>query len=94
MMEILQNLVLPDGARVVRYDAPLDSRGLIDNLACFNPSGSLRWRNAPPYNAAGQADFFTFVRLDGKFVVANTYGCWDVWIDPKSGQDIRTEFMM
>ena len=94
MMEILQDLVLPDGGRVVRYDAPLNSRGLIDNLACFNPSGSLRWRNAPPYNAAGQADFFTFVRLDGKFVVANTYGCWDVWIDPKSGQDIRTEFMM
>jgi hypothetical protein len=89
---VLQVLALTDGGRVVRYDVPSDARGLVDNLACFDRDGSVRWRKAPQFNDGGQADFFTKVRLDGDLLIANTWGCWAIWIDPRTGEDVRSEF--
>jgi hypothetical protein len=91
-MKIVQEFILPDGGKVVRYDPPMEARSLVENIACFNVDGSLRWKKAPANNAGGQVDFFTGIQLVEGMLFANTWGCWRMAIDPFTGAESDHKF--
>jgi hypothetical protein len=90
-MKIEQELILPDGRKVVRYDPPMDARGLAENLVCFNADGSVRWKKAPSH-PSGQLNFFTGVRLEGDKLFANTWGSYMIEIAPLTGEESNPKF--
>jgi outer membrane protein assembly factor BamB len=88
--DILRKLDLPDGARVVVYDW-LGCSAPVENLVCLNSDGTIRWRAKLPENA-GPSDCFVAVRMDGDLLLANTWSCYAVWLDPKTGETLRQSF--
>jgi hypothetical protein len=60
------------------------------NLVCFEPDGRVRWRAKLPTNDPG--DCFVAVILDGDLIRANSMGCYAVWLDPRTGETLRTQF--
>jgi hypothetical protein len=88
--DTFEKLDLRDGARIVVYDWSGDSARR-ENLVCLNSDRTIRWRAKLPENT-GPSDCFVGVRMDGDLLLANTWSCYAVWLDPKSGQTLRYTF--
>jgi len=84
-MNAVQEIMLPDGGKIVRFDPPMKARGCVENLVCLNGDGSVRWKIAPPYPPQGEVDFFVAVKLDADKVMANSWGAYLFTVDPKTG---------
>jgi len=84
-MNAVQEIMLPDGGKIVRFDPPMNARGCVENLVCLNADGSVRWKIAPPYPPQGETDFFVAVKLDAEKLSANSWGCYLFTVDPKTG---------
>jgi hypothetical protein len=87
-MKVVQEIIFPDGGRVVRYDPPMTARGLIENLVCFNVDGSLRWKKAPSHPGT-EVNFFTGVGMEEDRLIANTWGSYKMAIDPQTGAESK-----
>ncbi len=60
------------------------------NLVCLGPDGHIRWVAELP--TTDPNDCFTAVGRDGGLLLANTWSCFAVWIDPDTGRTVRSEF--
>jgi hypothetical protein len=90
MKGIFQAADLPDGAgRVVVYEWEAGSKR-DENLVCLGDDGQVRWKAQLPTNEL--ADCFVGVRIENDLVVANSFSCYAVWIDPATGLTLRTQF--
>ncbi|WP_050629187.1 hypothetical protein [Bradyrhizobium viridifuturi] len=88
MSDVIKSLDLTDG-RVVLFDGAADAYRA-ENLACFDPDGSLRWRAALPHHTG--PDRFVDVVLGGGCMRASTWSGWAIWLDSVSGATIKSEF--
>jgi hypothetical protein len=86
---VFQTLHLPD-ARIVVLDWSNDKSYRYENLFCYNLDGSLKWKAHLPEHTG--PDCFVGIRLDNRKLIANTWSCYAVWIDPATGQHLRMEF--
>jgi hypothetical protein len=84
-MDAAQEIMLPDGGKIIRFDPPMNAHGCVQSLMCLNADGSVRWKIAPPYPPRGQTDFFVAVKLDADRLLANSWGCYLFTVDPKTG---------
>ena len=84
-----QSVTLPDGARAIILDWT-NSQGPDQNLVCTEPDGRVRWTAELP--TTDPTDCFVAVRQDGNRLLANTMSCHAVWIDPATGQTLKTQF--
>jgi hypothetical protein len=84
-----QSLGLPDGGRVVVYDW-MGSPSPYRNLVCVGPDGKLRWTAELP--TTEPADCFVGIRRDGDALLANSWSCYAVWINPVTGESLKREF--
>jgi hypothetical protein len=91
-MNNVQEIILPDGGKVVLFDPPMSARGLVENLVCLDVDGNVRWKMAPPYPLQGEVDFFTAVTLEADQLLANTWGSYLITIDPKTGAASKSIF--
>jgi outer membrane protein assembly factor BamB len=85
---ICEDLELP-GARIVLLDSS-DKAYRDENLFCYRPDGSLRWKARLP--AGSGPDCFVAVTLDGSAVCANTWSGFALWLDPDTGRTLRQAF--
>jgi hypothetical protein len=86
---IREQVVLPDGCKALLYDMPIHGAGVVSNLACETPDGSVVWTASP--GDAGP-DEFVSMRFDGNTLVANTWSGFALWLNPATGQELRREF--
>jgi hypothetical protein len=90
MRKIYKSADLPGGAgRLVVFEWE-GSQGRDQNLVCFEPNGRVCWRAKLP--TTDRSDCFVAVTLDGDLVRANSISCYAVWIDPATGETLRTQF--
>jgi len=90
MRKIYKSVDLPNGSgRLVVFEwGP--GQEPEQNLMCFEPDGRVRWRATLPTNDPG--DCFVAVKLDGDLIRANSMSCYAVWLDPRTGETLRTQF--
>jgi hypothetical protein len=90
MRKIFKAVDLPGGVeRVVLFEWEAGSKR-DQNLVCFARDGEVRWKALLPTN--DPTDCFVEVRMETNLVVANSFSCYVIWIDPASGRTLRTEF--
>jgi hypothetical protein len=61
-----------------------------ENLVCLDTDGRVRWRAKLPTSEPG--DCFVTVTLDGDLVRASSMSYYAVWIDPVTGEMLRSNF--
>jgi len=90
MRKIYASVDLPDdaGQLVVFEWAPASEPE--ENLVCFEPDGSVRWKAKLPTSEPN--DCFVGVALEGELIRANSMSCYAVWLDPRTGEAVRTQF--
>ena len=59
------------------------------NLVCVGPTGDVQWRAAPP---EAVNDAFVAAAWDGARILANTWSCFQVSLDPTTGAAIEARF--
>jgi len=89
MRQEYQSVTLPDGSRAIVFDWT-NSQGQDRNLVCTEPDGRVRWTAELP--TTDPTDCFVAVRQDRDWLLANTWSCYVVWIDPATGQTLKTQF--
>jgi hypothetical protein len=90
MRKIYRSVDLPeDAGRLVVFEWGPGSEP-DENLVCFEPDGCVRWKAKLPTCDAG--DCFVGVPLEGELVLANSMSCYAVWLDPRTGEAVRTQF--
>jgi len=90
MRKIHTSVDLPnDAGRLVVFEWGRGSESE-ENLVCFEPDGGVRWKAKPPTSDTG--DCFVDVALDGDLIRANSWNCYVVWLDPRTGEALRTHF--
>jgi hypothetical protein len=87
--KIVESVDLADG-RVVVFDWSSNSEYRHENLVCFNRDGSVRWRPALPDNSG--PDCFVGVTIDKGQIRANTMSCFALWLDPLTGETLKSVF--
>lgn len=96
MSETVSSVELLDGSgKVVVFDwsdrsEPWSARSL-ENLVCFNTDGTVRWKAKPPRELGGP-DCFTSVWLQGGSILAHTWSCYCLWLDPETGRILQRVF--
>ena len=90
MRKIYTSVDLPnDAGRLVVFEwAP--GSGPEDNLVCFEPDGRVRWK--AKLSTSDPSDCFVSVTLEGDLIRANSMSCHAVWLDPPTGEAVRTQF--
>lgn len=84
-----KSIDLPNGeGPVVLFEQEM-APGCQENLVCFGPDESARWRAKLP---SDPRYCFVAVWLDCDVVLANSMSCYAVWIDPATGRTLRTQF--
>jgi hypothetical protein len=86
---VFQTLELPH-ARIVILDWSDNKTYRYENLFCYRPDGSLKWKAELPANTG--PDCFVGVTLDGAELRANTSSCYALWLDPETGRTLRLVF--
>jgi len=61
-----------------------------ENLVCFEPDGCVRWKARLPMSDA--YDCFVGVALEGDLIRTSSMSCCAVWLDPRTGEAVRTQF--
>ena len=87
--KIVESVDLPDG-RVVVFDWSSNRENRHENLVCFNGDGSVRWRPSLPDNS--EPDCFVGVTIDKGQIRANTMSCFALWLDPLTGETLKSVF--
>ncbi len=81
-------LVLP-GSDDRLFLVPTDAEGYCKVMVAERADGSEVWSAYPP---EGDQDAWVSVRIDGDTVLANSYSCWLVRLDPASGREMERHF--
>ncbi|MGY3080611.1 outer membrane protein assembly factor BamB [Bradyrhizobium sp. LM6.10] len=90
MRKIYTSIDLPNHVgRLVLFEGGEDSKP-DENLVCFEPDGRVRWKAKLPTSDAG--DCFVAVVLEGDLIRANSWSCHAVWLNPETGEVVRTHF--
>lgn len=84
--DVDEMISLPDGA-ALELSATED--GYVAAIICRKSDGSTGWKALPP---GGEADTWTSVRLDGDVVIANSWSCWRVHLNPVTGAETGRHF--
>lgn len=92
MREICTSVDLPnDAGRLVVFEwGPAPGSGPEENLVCFEPDGRVRWKAKLPTSDPG--DCFVGVTLEGDLIRANSWSGYAVWLNPRTGEAVRTQF--
>jgi hypothetical protein len=93
MRKVYVSVDLPNNAgRLVVFEWGPGS-GPEDNLVCFEPDGRIRWKaKLPKSDPSDCFDCFVSVTLEGDLIRANSMSCYAVWLDPRTGEAVRTQF--
>ena len=90
-LPIYRTIALPDGhSRILLFDSPAGHKGRLENLVCVDHDGGLIWTAQLPKDTL--PDAFLSVRMDGPQIIANTWSCFAVTIDPKTGKTLSCAF--
>jgi hypothetical protein len=83
-LPIYKTIALPDGlSRIVLFDSPAGNKARLENLVCVDHCGGLIWTAQLPKDTL--PDAFVSVGLNGPMIQANTWSCFALTIDPKTG---------
>jgi len=88
---LLAELPMDDNGTVALYDCGESKSGNFRNLVRLRRTGGLVWTAALPQH--GVNDCFTAVTWDGPLLRANTFSGYAVWLDPESGEHVRSIFV-
>jgi Domain of unknown function (DUF4279) len=94
-LPIYRSIELPDGTgRILLFDGAAGSKGRLENLICVDHSGQLIWTAHLPKNTGPDAfvSASLSVKLDGPVVIAHTWSCFALTIDPKTGETLSCAF--
>jgi hypothetical protein len=84
--EIFERVRLPNNLSVTLYDWMAEDVRDGCNLVATNRAGLEVWRAKPVlFNDPRQQDCFTSLRWDGVTLMASTFSCYDVSVDPDNG---------
>jgi hypothetical protein len=86
---IVKSVELTD-ARIVVLDWSHSNKHHYENLLCYRPDGSMKWKAELPPNSG--VDCFVGIALDGSELRANTFSGLALWLDFETGRTIRTSF--
>jgi hypothetical protein len=90
-LPIYKTIALPDGkSRILLFDSPAGSGGRLENLVCVDHEGALIWTAQLPKDTL--PDAFLSARMEGAVIVANTWSCFAVTIDPRTGKTLGCAF--
>jgi len=90
-LPVSRSIALPDGTgRILLFDTPAGYKCRYENLVCVDHSGGLIWTAQLPNDTL--PDCFASARMDGPLILANTWSCFAVTIDPKTGKTLSSVF--
>jgi hypothetical protein len=90
-LPIYKTIALPDGlGRIVLFDSPAGHKARLENLLCVDHCGGLIWTAQLPKDTL--PDAFLSARLHGSVLIAHTWSCFAVTIDPKTGTTLSCVF--
>jgi hypothetical protein len=91
VVDVEAEISLSDGDRIVLRKYKVGGPKTQDNLVRLHANGALVWEAEPPEPGAGDSWVaIEWVPDDG--LIANSWSCWRVRIDPATGQAIDKEF--
>ena len=89
--QVFQSADLPDGSgRVVVFDWSTNKQYRWRNLVCLDSNGDVVWTAELPENTG--PDFFAGVKVDGGTIQANTWSCYALTLDPRTGKILSCIF--
>ena len=88
---VIKSIDVPGGSgTVVVYDWMTYTQNRAENLELLSPEGVCIWRAKLP-TAAG-VDCFTDIAWDADCLRASTWSGWTAWLNPRTGDALRTTF--
>ena len=83
-VQIIDQVDLADGSgSIVLYDWMAEEVKDGRNLMRVDPEGNILWKASSP--TTGVRDCFTRMQWDGQSLIANTWSCYRVSVDPQTG---------
>jgi hypothetical protein len=94
-LPICKTIALPDGtSRILLFDSPTGSKGRLENLVCVDHCGGLIWTAQLPNDTVPDAFISASLSMksDGPVIIAHTWSCFALTIDPKTGKTLSCVF--
>lgn len=89
--KVFKSADLPDGTgRLVVFEWFPNNQYRLRNLVCLDENGTVRWTAELPANTG--PDCFTGVAVDGDTIQANTWSCYALTLDPRTGKTLSCIF--
>jgi outer membrane protein assembly factor BamB len=89
--QVYQSADLPDGTgRLVVFDWSARKEYRWRNLVCFDRNGDVAWTAELPEDTG--SDCFVGVKVDGGTIWANTWSCYVLTLDPRTGETLSRAF--
>jgi hypothetical protein len=89
--EVEAEISLAGGDRIVLFRYEAGGPKTQDNLVRIRANGAVVWEAAPPEPSAGDS-WVAVEWVPDEGLVANSWSCWRVRIDPATGESIDREF--
>ncbi len=82
--QVIDRVDRADGAgSIVLYDWMAEEMKDGCNLMLVDSEGNILWKASPP--TTGKQDCFTRMQWDGQTLIAHTWSCYRVSVDPQTG---------
>ena len=89
MLSMLTTMPIPGSDDTLDLAPTNDGLGYAASITRRGRDGSVRWTAGPP---EGERDAWTAVRLEGPYVIANSWSCYLVQLDLETGGEIGRTF--
>jgi hypothetical protein len=89
--EVEAEISLADGDRILLFKYEAGGPKTQENLGRMRADGAVVWKAVPPDPNAGDS-WVAVEWVPDEGLVANSWSCWRVRIDPATGESIDKEF--
>jgi len=90
-LEIEAQIFLPDGDRILLFKYKAGGPKTQDNLVRVRADGGVVWKAEPPGPSARDS-WVAVEMVPDEGLVASSWSCWRVHLDPATGVSIDKEF--
>ena len=89
--EIEAEISLADGDRILLFKYKAGGPKTQDNLVRMRADGGVVWKAKPPESSAGNS-WVAVEMVPDEGLIANSWSCWRVRLDPTTGVSIHKQF--